>query len=66
VLVNYRLQFDHTQTHPVMQVVKHFGCYIHKQESQLFCMLEIGIPKNRLDEVLFRINDLRSVEAAKY
>lgn len=64
VLVSYRLQFDHTQTHAIMQVVKHFGCLVYKQESQLFCMLELGIPRNRLDEVLFRIRELRGVEAA--
>lgn len=66
VLVNYRLQFDHTQTHPVMQVVKQFGCIVYKQEAQLFCMLEIGIPKNRLEEVLFRIRDMRGVETERY
>jgi uncharacterized YigZ family protein len=66
VLINYRLQFDHTQTHPVMQVVKQFGCIVYKQEAQLFCMMEIGIPKNRLEEVLFRIRDMRGVETEKY
>lgn len=66
VLISYRLQFDHTQTHPVMQVVKHFGCAVYKQESQLFCMMELGIPKNRLEEVLFRLKDLRGVEIDKY
>lgn len=66
VLVNYRLQYDHTQTHEVMKVVKQFNCVVLKQETQLFCLLETGVPKNRLDEVLFRLKELRTVEMEKY
>ncbi len=66
VLVNYRLQYDHTQTHEVMKVVKQFNCVVLKQETQLFCMLETGVPKDRLNEVLFRIKDLRGVEMEKF
>ena len=66
VLINYRLQFDHTQTHEVMKTVKQFGCMVLKQEAQLFCMLEIGVPKNWLDEVLFRLKELRGVEVGKF
>ncbi len=62
VLLNYRLQYDYTQMNDVMKVVKQFDCTVFKQETQLFCSLEIGIPKNRLEEVLFRLNDLRKVE----
>jgi len=65
VLINYRLHFDHTQIHEVMKVIKQFGCVVQKQETQLFCLLETGVPKNRLDEVLFRLNDLRAVEIEK-
>jgi uncharacterized YigZ family protein len=66
VLVNYRLQYDHTQTHEVMKVVKQFNCVVLKQETQLFCMLETGVPKDRLNEVLFRIKELRGVEMEKF
>ena len=62
VLINYRLQYDHTQIHEVMKVVKQFNCTVLKQEAQLFCLLETGVPKNRLDEVLFRLKELRGVE----
>ncbi|MGB3005587.1 MAG: YigZ family protein [Chitinophagaceae bacterium] len=65
VLVNYHLQFDYTQMNEVMKVVKQFDCLVLKQESQLFCILEIGVPKNRLDEVLFRLKELRGVEVGK-
>ncbi len=65
VLINYRLQYDHTQTHEVMKVVKQFNCVVLKQETQLFCLLEMGVPKDRLDEVLFRLKELRGVEMEK-
>ncbi|HNU15691.1 MAG TPA: YigZ family protein [Chitinophagaceae bacterium] len=65
VLVNYRLQFDYTQMNDVMKVVKQFDCTVLKQETQLFCSIEIGVPKNRLDEVLFRLKELRGVEVER-
>jgi uncharacterized YigZ family protein len=65
VQVNYRLLFDYTQMNEVMKVVKQFDCTMLKQETQLFCSIEMGISKNRLDEVLFRLKDLRGVEVEK-
>jgi uncharacterized YigZ family protein len=66
VLVNYRLQFDYTQMNDVMKIVKQFDCVVLKQERQLFCSLEIGVPKNRLEEVLNKLKELRGVEAEKF
>jgi uncharacterized YigZ family protein len=57
VLINFRLQFDYTRMNDVMMVVRQFGCEIIKQESQLFCELEIGVPKGTLDEVVFKIKN---------
>lgn len=62
VLVNYNLQFDYTQMNEVMRIVKQYECAVIKQETQLFCMLEIGVPKNRVDDVIYKIKDLRGVE----
>ncbi len=62
VLVNFRLQFDHTQMHEVMKVVKHFDCVVLKQEIQLFCSMEIGVPKNRVEEVIDKLGELKGVE----
>ena len=66
VLINYRLQFDYTQMNEVMKVVKQFDCVILKQDSQLFYSMEIGVPKNRLEEVLGKLKNLRGVEMEKY
>ena len=66
VLINYRVQFDYTQMNEVMKVIKQFDCAVLKQETQLFCSVEMGVPKSRLEEVLFRLKDLRGVEVEKF
>lgn len=63
--VNYQLQFDYTRMNEVMMIVKQFGCTVLQQEQQLFCLIKIGIPKARLEEVLYRLKDLRVVEYTK-
>jgi len=64
VLINFRLQFDHSLTHEVMKMVKQFDCVVIKQELQLFCLMEIGVPKSRLEEVVNKLKDLRDVEVS--
>lgn len=61
----YSIQFDYTQVNDVMQILKQGNCSIIEQDLQLFSMVKIGIPSNRLDEVLHRLNDLRNVELEK-
>ncbi len=65
VLIQYRLQFDYTQMNDVMTICKQFDCQVQQHEMNLFCAFQIGIPKNRLDEVLFKLKELRSVELGK-
>ena len=59
--VNYSIEFDYTQMNEVMMVMKQFNCNIISNEMQLFCIIKAGIPKNRMDEVLYRLNDLQNV-----
>ncbi len=61
VLINYRLEFDYTLMNDVMKIVKQFDCTVIKQEAQLFYSMEIGVPKNRLDEVVYKLKDLRGM-----
>jgi uncharacterized YigZ family protein len=65
VLHHFHLQFDYTQMNEVMMVVKHFDCVVEKQEMQLFCSMNIGVPQNWLQEVENKLNDLRGVELEK-
>jgi len=61
VYINYRLEFNYELMNDVMRIIKQCNCEVLKNEAQLFCLVEIGIPKNRLSEVLEKINDLRTV-----
>ena len=65
VLVPYLLQFDYTQMNDVMKIVKQFDCVVLQQGAQLFCSMEIGIPKQKAAEVLEKLGDLRGVELEK-
>lgn len=57
----YEVSFDYTQMGDVMNIVKQYGCSVAEQTMQLFCNLRIGIPKARLEEVLYKFKDLHTV-----
>lgn len=65
ILINYRLHFNYTLMNEIMMIIRQFGCEIIKQETQLFCDMEIGIPKRRVNEVEFKIKELLSVQIEK-
>jgi uncharacterized YigZ family protein len=62
VLVNYQLQFDYTRMKDVMIILRQMGCEIINQQNQLFCEMHAGIPKARLNEVLFKLRDLQNID----
>ena len=62
VEINYELQFNYTEMNDVMRVIKQFNCTVHKNEMQLFCILQIGIPKNQLNEVLSALTNIKNLE----
>ena len=57
----YSLEFDYTQMNMVMTIIKQFNCTILQQEMQLFCILKIGVPKNREAEVLYSLKEIKGV-----
>lgn len=59
--ITYELNFDYHQMNEVMLLVKQYNCSVVEQTAQLFIQLQIGIPKNRLDEVLEKLDALREV-----
>ena len=65
MLHHFHLQFDYTQMNDVMTISKQFDCGVSQQEMNLFCSLQLGIPKHRLDEVLYKLKELRAVELEK-
>ena len=66
VEINYELQFDYTKINDVMVILKHYQCSIIKQDNQLFCMVQTGVPKARLEEVLARLKDFHTVDVKRY
>lgn len=58
----YELHFDYTLMNEVMMIVKQTDCTVMSQDLQLFCVLQLGIPKARLEEVLYRLQDLHTLE----
>lgn len=65
VEIPYKLQFDYTNMNDVLMIVKQCGASVLKKEIGLFCDFNIGIPSQRVDEVLYRLKDLYSVEVKK-
>ena len=62
VLAYYELHFDYTLMNDVMMVVKRFGLSVLKNEMQLFCRMEVGIPTENLDLCLEKLKDMHGVE----
>jgi uncharacterized YigZ family protein len=65
VMEQYHLQFDYTQMNEVMMIVKQTGCEILKQELQLFCMMNISVPKNKEEDVVWKLKHIRNLEYKK-
>lgn len=56
------VQFDYTRVGEIMAVVKQYNCRVVKQEMQLFCNMTLAVPKNRVTEVSYKLQELRNVE----
>lgn len=63
--LNYSIEFDYTLMNEVMMIMKQYNCTIHAREMQLFCNIRAGIPRNRLQEVLYKLDDLQQVSVKK-
>ncbi len=63
--VKYAIHFNYPQINEIMLLLKQCNCTILTQEMQLFCNITAGIPKSRLTELLYRLNELQHVEAKK-
>ena len=61
----YNLHFNYTEMNEVMHILKQYNCTIHKNETQLFCEIETGIPKYRLTEILYSVEKIQNVEIKK-
>lgn len=62
VQINYRLQFNYNEMNEVMRILKQFNCNILANEMQLFCSIETGIPRNKINEVLSALKGIKNLE----
>jgi uncharacterized YigZ family protein len=62
--IAYTLHFDYQQMNEVMMIVKQYNCSVVNQVAQLFVELKVGIPKNRLEEVIGKMDELQGVTYA--
>ena len=65
VEILYNIQFDYTRMEPVMALLKSYNCRIISNETQLFCVVKAGIPKNRLEEVTYKLKEMQGVDVTK-
>jgi uncharacterized YigZ family protein len=62
----YRVQFDYTQMGDMMNLVRQCNCRIVQQDMQLFCNMTLAIPKNRVAEVTYKLQDMRNIEISSF
>ena len=63
--VNYSLHFNYPEMNEVMHILKQYNCTMLKNETQLFCAIETGIPKYRLTEALHSLGNIQNLEIKK-
>ena len=62
VEAKYHLTFDYTILNEIMTIVKQQNCTVYAQELQLFCAMDIGVPKAVQELTLLKLNDIRGLE----
>jgi len=65
VTVNYNLQFDYTQLNTMLAIIKQNKCVILRQDLQLFCVMDISIPKRSEEDVIKKLNNTGSVTVTR-
>lgn len=62
VETKYHLSFDYTILNDVMTIIKQQNCTVYSQELQLFCSMDIGIPKAVQELTVLKLGDIRGLE----
>ena len=65
ILTRYTLEFDYTLMNEVMTLIKRFNCEVFSNEMQLFCRMQIGIPKATENGVLEKLRKLYGLQIMK-
>ena len=62
VEIKYGLNFNYTEMNEVMRILKQYNSTIYKNEAQLFCEIETGLPKYRSTEILYQLENIQHIE----
>jgi uncharacterized YigZ family protein len=65
ILTKYELQFDYTISNDIMRIVKKYSCVLLKQDLQLFCSYEVGVPRQIENECIAALEELRGLSIKK-
>ncbi len=62
VEIKYRLQFDYTRMNEVMMITKKYTCTVHDRQMELFCRMDVGVPKANHELVLLKLKEIVGLE----
>ena len=62
---NYRIEFDYTKMNEVMTILKRFNCSIRHQNIELFCQMDVGVPRSNEELVMLKLIGIWGVEVKK-
>lgn len=65
ILSLFELQFDYTQTNLVMGIAKQLNAHIIENQTQLFCVMKLGIIKSKEADLLFRFSEHHTISIKK-
>jgi uncharacterized YigZ family protein len=63
--VKFLLEFDYTLQNDVLTIIKQYNCTIVQHEQQLFNLIELLVPLNRLQEVHYKFSNLYGLSFKK-
>jgi uncharacterized YigZ family protein len=65
VEINYRLQFDYTKMNEVMMIIKKYNCIVHNKQVELFCRMDVRIPKANHELIVLKLREIIGLELTK-
>lgn len=64
VETEFVVQFDYTRMNDIMTLVKQYNCRVVQNEIQLFCNMTLAVPRNRVAEVSYKLQEMTNVEVS--
>lgn len=65
ILKQYELHFDYTVQNSVMILLKQFQIEVIKNETQLFCLMIVGVLPSKEDSFVHKLKELHTVQSKK-